>query len=362
MCYASPGPRCHAHGKADYQKKQEAFISTAQNALKTGSPADLEKASKAEEAMTEAKLDMNATKGGLKELSEDIHSGKYKTFSDEYKAKVQEYNDAYAVYNEKMRAYDKENNTVDGRQPSNHWRPKDRKQIMEELKKANQELNQYKFEYSADQSTEGLEKRNRKLEELNDNVDKLTKKFEHSRLTAMHVREGIIEAPEAPATTAAKKPKTTAAAGAKKTATKPRPKAAARSKEPFHPVANKEEGWGTYVGGKYDSNRTNQQVASETRADIKQAVATGALPSEFKYKVSNRGNSVTVTVIGDHSKHITNNEHSLGRYSREGKDFSNKVGAYAKQYAFDLSEPQRDHFHSSHYINVEFRKEDGSYA
>lgn len=363
MCYASPGPRCQTHGKADFKKKQGAYDKAAKQAVATGFPEDMQKATKAEEAMQAAKLDMHATKGGLKDLSADIHSGEFAPFSKEYKEKVAVYNEALAVYTEKMRAYDKENGTVDGRQPSNHWRPKDRNKIIAELQEANGKLSAHKREMAANQSKVGLEDRQKKLETLTSNVEKLRNRFDHSRTTAMHVREGIIEAPKAPASTKApaktnaQKPKVSTA-----TKTTPRPKAAANSKVPFKPVANKEEGWGTYVGGKYDRNRTNQQVASETRADIKQAVATGALPSEYKYKVTNSGNRITVAVIGDHSKHLNDNEHTLARYNRAGKDLSNDVGAYAKQYSFDLSNPQIDHFHSSHYINVEFRKEDGSYA
>lgn len=366
MCYASPGPRCHTHGKVDYKKKQEAYDKAAQQAVKTGSPEDMQKAAKAEEAMNAARLDMNATKGGLKELSKEIHEMDIlkgvPTFSKYYQSKLNDCNEALATYTEKMEAFDKENGTVDGRKPSTQWRQKDRNEIITELKAAHQAHNDYKREMSANKSKVGLEERQQKLEGLKKNVDTLSNRFEHSRQTAMHVRRGIIEEPKAEAKAAKPKAETTKSKGAPKPKAAPRPKGAPKSKAPHLPVEHRESGWGTYVGGKYDRNRTNQQVAAETRADIKQAVATGALPSEYKYKVSNRGNVITVAVIGDHSKHTNREYHGLSHYKREGVDFSNQVAAYPQQYAFDQSDISRDHFHSSHYIHVELMKEDGTRA
>lgn len=363
MCYASPGPRCHTHGKADYKKKQEAYDKAAQQAVKTGAPEDMQKAAKAEEAMNTARLDMNATKGGLKELSASAHSGDFKPFSTKYQATVKEYNEALAVYTEKMEAFDKENGTVDGRKPSTQWRQKDRNEIITELKAAHQAHNDYKREFAANKSKVGLEERQQKLDGLKKNVDTLSNRFEHSRQTAMHIRRDIIEAPKAEAKASTAKAATRPKDASKtKIKTAPRKTAASKSKAPHMPVEHKESGWGTYVGGKYDRNRTNQQVAAETRADLKQAVATGALPSEYKYKVSNRGNVITVAVIGDHSKHTNREYHGLSHYKREGVDFSNQVAAYPQQYAFDQSDISRDHFHSSHYIHVELMKEDGTRA
>lgn len=341
MCYTA-GPRCYSHGKENYAKKEESFVDATILAVKTGSPEAMQKAEDAKNEMIKAEMDMYASKEGLGVLKAKLD----KQFANKEitgNQRDDQYSAARDTYKKKMDSYDKENKTVDGRKPSKEYTAASQRELVSKIN-----------EYTAIiEDIKGDRNKQYGAEKLKETVNRLQKRLDHGRATRVHIANGFLTAEDVENDTDA--PKT-----AKAPVSEKKPKAASKPAKtaPFlaaEPLRDENGGW---VGAKYDPSRTNQQVASETRADIKKAVATGALPSEFAYKVRNSVNRIEVDVIGEHSNHVDKYRAAHGglisRVSSEGISFREKVQQYPNQYAYNKSQAQFDNFNQSHHIFVNF--------
>lgn len=342
MCFKSPGARCYGHGKEDYAKKEQSFVDATIIAVKTGSPEAMQKAEDAKNEMIKAEMDMYASKEGLGVLKEKLD----KQFANKEitgNQRDDQYSAARDTYKRKMDAYDKENKTVDGRKPSKEYTAAAQRELVSKI-------NEYTAIIEANKKD-----RNKQYgtDKLSDVVNRLQKRLDHGRATRVHIANGILTAADIENDTEA--PKTT-----KPSIAEQKPKAGSKPAKnvPFLPVDPVRDENGGWVGAKYDSSRTNQQVAAQTRSDIKKAVTTGALPSEFEYKVKNSGNRIEVDVIGEHSNHVDKYRGSHGglisRVSSEGLSFRDKIQQYPNQYAYNKSQAQFDNFNQSHHIFVNF--------
>lgn len=343
MCYKSPGARCYSHGKEDYEKKEKSFVDATIIAVKTGNPEAMQKAEEAKNEMLKAEMDMYASKEGLGVLKEKLD----KQFANKEitgNQRDDQYNAARNTYTKKMDAYDQINKTVDGRKPSNEYTAEGQRALTSKIN-----------EYTAIVA-EARKDRNKQYgaDKLTDVIGRLQKRLDHARATKSHITKGLITAEDVEKSHGAV---TKSGDSAAVKATTPKTRTSSKKQEPFlaEPVKRSDDGW---VGAKYDGSRTNQQVASLTRADIKKAAATGALPSEYQYKVSNRGNRIQIDIIGEHKDNLDSYTGARGglitRVSSEGMTLRDKVSAYANQYAYNKSQAQFDNFNQSHSIFVDF--------
>lgn len=367
MCYAAPGPRCYSHAKETYDAKEKAFVDASIVAVKTGSPEAQSKAEKAKADLLKAKTDVNTSSVGIGKLKEELAKKVTDGEITENQALL-EYREARDERGKRMLAYDEAYKTVDGKKPSSFWNNstvmKNKLAEMERIRGRIKDLR-----HNGGRSKENL----KKVEAQKQKLEAVAKQVRHALATQSHVENGVITAEEAtnpPAAPFAPREPSLRdqptmfdyinKARRDDTIPKKRPTAKPtnnRKPQPHLPEPVKDEGNGHWVGSKYDRTRTNQQVAIETRSDIKKAVATGALPSEYSYKVKNKENRIEVDVIGDHSANIDVQQRLDGypgivRDSHAGLELKRKVSAYPRQYAYYRSDPQFDNFNSSHSIFV----------
>lgn len=348
MCYKSPGPRCYSHGKEDYDKKEKAFVDATIIAVKTGDPKAMEKADTAKSEMVKAEMDMYATKEGLGVLKAKLDK-QFENKEISGNQRHDQYYDAKTVYTNKMDAYDQENKTVDGRKPSKEYHAEDQRGLA-------LRINEYSVLLA-----EMKQNRNQQVgvTKLTGVIDRLQKRLDHARATKAHMTKGYLTAEDVDKAYEPVKDesKNKTAKPAVKTS-KAAPKRAVKKPEPFYAAEPKRDEDGGWVGAHYDSTRTNQQVASLTRADLKKAVSTGALPKEYDYKVKNSGRRIEINVIGDHADHVDKYPAAHGglinRVTTDGLQFRDRVQKYANQYAYNKSQAQFDNFNQSHHIFVNF--------
>jgi hypothetical protein len=348
MCYKSPGPRCYSHGKEDYDKKEKAFVDATIIAVKTGEPEAMKKADTAKSELVKAEMDMYATKEGLGVLKDKLDK-QFENKEITGNQRHDQYYEAKAVYKNKMDAYDKENKTVDGRKPSKEYHAEDQRGLA-------LRINEYSVML-------GEMKQNRNQQagaaKLSGVIDRLQKRLEHARATKAHMTNGYLTPEDVDKAYEPVKVDTQAKASnpvPKKTKTPA--KRVAKKPTPFYAAEPQRDEDGGWVGAHYDSSRTNQQVAALTRADLKKAVTTGALPKEYDYKVKNSGRRIEINVIGDHADHVDKYPASHGglisRVTTDGLQFRDQVQKYANQYAYNKSQAQFDNFNQSHHIFVNF--------
>lgn len=359
MCYKWPGPRCYSHGKEDYVKKEKSFVDATIIAVKTGDPENMENAEAAKSEMVKAEMDMYATKEGLGVLKAKLDQ-QFANKEITGNQRHDQFHNAQDVYTTRMNAYDRMNKTVDGRKPSKEWRPEAQRELVNSINKNSLLL----AEYEKDRNKAD------KLKTLTNKQRLLQARLEHARMTRNHITEkGYITAGDvdaahnakAPAESKPKTPNRDSILGKKQEFAKMVKEANTKKPARLEPFtaepATKDENGG-WVGAKYDRTRTNQQIASETRADIKKAVATGGLPAEYSYKVKNSGNRIEVDVIGNHDNNIERYSSTSGgnitRVSSEGIQFRAKVQSFPNQYAYNKSQAQFDNFNQSHHIFVNF--------
>lgn len=348
MCYVSPGPRCYSHGKKDYANKEKAFVDATINAVKSGEPEAMAKADHAKNEMIKAEMDMYASKEGLGVLKAKLDE-QFKNNEISGNQRDDRYHDARKVYKNKMDAYDQKFKTVDGRKPSKEYAPVEQRELAKRINEYSETLAQAKKNPNQQYGAK----------RMGEVIDRLQKRLEHARATHAHITKGYITAEDINKAYDEKSNATEKPATKSRTKTTParKPSPKVKKPEPFFPAEPKkdDDGW---VGAHYDSSRTNQQVASRTRADLKKAVTTGALPKEFEYKVKNSGRRIEIDVIGEHSKHVDSYRGTHGglinRMSNEGIQFRDKVQQYANQYAYNKSQAQFDNFNQSHHIFVNF--------
>lgn len=368
MCYKWPGPRCYSHGKEDYAKKEKSFVDATIIAVKTGDPKNMENAEAAKKEMVKAEMDMYATKEGLSVLKEKL-DGQFKNKEITGNQAHDQYHNAQDVYTTRMNAYDRMNKTVDGRKPSKEWRPESQRELVASINKNSLLLAEYEKDRNKSAKIKPLQNKQRLLQA----------RLEHARMTRNHITEkGYITASDVDnAYSNESKKSTTPKGGTKlppnrakivadkhylatgeKLDTSNMSAKQTKRAEPFSAQPAIKDENGGWVGAKYDRTRTNQQVAAETRADIKKAVATGALPGEYSYKVKNSGNRIEIDVIGNHKENIDTYEarsgRDLTRVSIEGIQLKEKVQAYPNQYAYNKSQAQFDNYNQSHTIFVNF--------
>lgn len=338
MCYADPGSRCFTHGKADYDKKEKEFTDATILAVRTGSAKAIAKAEIAKNKMVEAETKMYASKEGLPVLKEKLQEQTQKGEISESYA-TNEYVRVLKIHKKNMHEYDKINHTVNGRNPSKDWDSLSRKQMVNKIMDIGQQIRE--LEHKEDFLRENHQ------EELTSLKEKQRLEIDRHRQaedTYKNVKSGILTPEQAP----------------QRVISPPKPKQVKPAKvtEPYLPSEPKEKGYANFVGGRYDSKNTNRQVASFTRADIKKAVSTGALPNDYEYKVTNREKVIEINVIGKHDNNIDSYEGAHGgtitRVSSDGMDFKNKVTAYASQYTYNKSNSQYDNYNQSHSVFVNF--------
>jgi hypothetical protein len=346
MCYKWPGPRCYSHGKEDYNKKEQSFVDATMIAVKTGEAEHMENAEAAKKEMIKAEMEMYATKEGLGVLKAKLDK-QFENKEITGNQRHDQFHNAQDVYTTRMNAYDRKNKTVDGRKPSKEWRPEDQRKIVNQINSNSLLLTEYEKDRNKTAKIKPLQNKQRLLQN----------RIDHARMTKNHITEkGYLTAADVESAHASTGTKS---ATAKKTASTFAPKKSSVKKpEPFYaePAAKDENGG--WVGAKYDRSRTNQQVASATRGDIKKAVSTGTLPSEYTYKVKNSGSRIEVDVIGNHDNNIERYSSSSGgvitRVSSDGIKFKEKVQSFPNQYAYNKSQAQFDNFNQSHNIFVNF--------
>lgn len=347
MCYKWPGARCYSHGKEDYAKKEKAFVDATILAVKTGDPEHMESVEAAKREMVKAEMDMYATKEGLGVYKEKLDQ-QFDNKEINGKQRDDQYHNARDVYTTRMNAYDRKNKTVDGRKPSKEWRPEAQREIVAKINQNSLLLAEYQKDRNKADKIKPLQNKQRLLQN----------RLDHARMTRNHITEkGYLTATDVDAahTTKDAKPAARSRTASKPAATR---KNSANKVAPFHPEPADVDENGGWVGAKYDRSRTNQQIASATRADLKKAVETGTLPSDYTYKVKNKGNRIEVDVIGNHESHVDKYPAAHGglisRVTNEGINFRAKVQQFPNQYAYNKSQAQFDNFNQSHHIFVNF--------
>lgn len=145
MCYASPGPRCQGHAQERHDaiqaKTQETWKKVREaedgmKAMEANGSTETKKYErlakkhgelhgewiKSSEKQKEAKKEIDATRGGIKDLTQKIAEsmdGDGSTDAAMHRmGLLQREKEGKRLYNERMLAYDKEKETVDGRSPS----------------------------------------------------------------------------------------------------------------------------------------------------------------------------------------------------------------------------------------------------
>ena len=103
-------------------------------------------------------------------------------------------------------------------------------------------------------------------------------------------------------------------------------------------------------GEKYIGRRPNKEVAVDIRRDLKDAVASGELPSDLKFsvKMDSRGSAIRVRVAGVKNPRVRDD---LGRdvTSPEAKAIYDKVDRITNAYNRDNSDSMTDYFDTDYY-------------
>lgn len=350
MCYADPGSRCFTHGKADYDQKEKAFTDATILAVRLGTPEAEKKAEIARNKMVEAETKMYASKDGLAVLKEKL-DGQVKDGLISEKYANNEYMRVLNIHKKNMHEYDKINRTVNGRKPSKDWDSYSRKHYVNQIMDNRQKITELEQRESFHGENHSVE-----IDKIKEEQRLLLDRHRQAEDTYKHIKSGILTEAEAPKRAASPpKAKEKAPAKAKVATTK---KNSPKQVDAYLPSEPKEKGYANFVGGRYDPKNTNQKVAAFTRADLKKAVATGALPTDYEYKVTNRKNTIEINIVGKHDKNIDSYEGAHGgtitRVSGDGQDLKGKVSAYASQYTYNKSNSQYDNFNQSHSVFVNF--------
>jgi hypothetical protein len=98
--------------------------------------------------------------------------------------------------------------------------------------------------------------------------------------------------------------------------------------------------WPQRTGNKYEPGLRTQQIAARIRGDLKEAQAKNFLPKHLKYKVTNHGDSLNVTIIGasnaqiiDGYEYSVDNGESFGREeTSEAREHRQRVTQVVEAY------------------------------
>lgn len=226
MCYASPGPRCYSHAKADVEKTQAQydelekrvkkldddvhyFIEKHQElsdkegcppgtlkhykdqAIATAKQRDMakQKMKKVQKKNHAAIEDAYATKGGMAALEESIIEIQSRGFGAEFQ--IDELDKAKKTYAARMEKYDEKNQTVDGRKPSIYGNDEGIDELRGKLKDTQKKL----AETYQNDLIKGTDSR-KKIDRLEEQERRLKGQLSHAYATDRHIQAGIIADPK----------------------------------------------------------------------------------------------------------------------------------------------------------------------
>ena len=206
MCYASPGPRCENHAKERHAKLQAKTVATWQkvsavekeksemvkNNPKARETKEYQKLEDKHEvlfntwkeqgdAASEAKKEIDATRGGIKALTTQImehHNDGSSDAAIHHDYLMRRRSAGEKIYKERMLAYDIQNGTVDGRTPSPYGDDAGVKKLRDKTRK---------LKDAYDNSTEHV-----KRDAIYEKYKVANKALDHAVKTRNYVTRGLI--------------------------------------------------------------------------------------------------------------------------------------------------------------------------